>query len=953
VTEPTPEDDPERTFDIPPPAKDDSLEASLDTVLEDARSVPTILTPREDGRPAAPPPRERRASTSLNRDAVEAAVRKGLITRIQGTSFLERSGSDSDVLEVMVDKGLLEADAAEQLREEVAEDFVPGYRVVDELGRGGMGVVYRAVHRSLNRQVALKVITPELRLSREHADRFKREAQTLAALNHPHIVQVYDTGEVGDKLYISLELVDGEDLGEYVKRKQRLGWREATEVVLDAARGLGHAYASDAKVIHRDVKPGNLLRAKVAGFSRHLTKVTDLGLARMRGDQSGGRQTKAGTIMGSPSYMAPEQASGDPVDHRADIYSLGATYYHFLVGEPPFVGQVVQVLRARLSGEQVASPGDRVEGIPAAVQRVIDRMLAQEPEHRYPTYDALIADLEAVHAGQVPHAPRVPREASSLTFAGGDAPELGGASAAATEVMAAAAPPAGKASGGGTAVLGFLLLLGAIVGGLYLTQSGPAEPPPRPDDVSPVETTTVGPPPVEPTVAIREQITGQLETLAGLAPDERLAVEDPGALWTRLDELPPLERAPLRVRLEELARETVESAVARATALHADADYVRLREVCAAARLWATAAELELGGQLEILEDFAEQGCELGSEERATLEALLNAADAKDHAAVLKLSEGFAERYAFSPDLARVDEARAAADAALPLLELISPTPGAQLKVDGIAQDLPCRVRVERGAEVVCTLTADRCYPLRRVVTVDASRSLELRPSARSPKLVRSKGGETSLFGQVGPTTKLGPAAITKRGWTVRGEWTTQRDADQGVFAWHTQAPAPARLIYRPAQDQSPLGAQSNLASRVDVMFSLMFGLRLPVGGRLEVRLLADGSGAELTRQVALRIEGTRIELGSWHTPAERFVAEAIHDLAESPQALQLDWDGSRVVMHAGTRRDKRALCSFAPDWTPLPIKDDELQFLAQGPFPAGESLVLINPALNPLVGAE
>ncbi|MCA8921540.1 MAG: protein kinase [Planctomycetes bacterium] len=919
-TEPGKEDG-ERTIAVPPPSSESGI---------DARGQPTVLESGSSARHPAP------RTSSLNRDAVEAAVRKGLITRTQGSTFLDRSGSDSDVLEVLVDQGLIQPEAAEQLREEVAEDFVPGYRVLGELGRGGMGVVYRAVHRSLNRQVALKVITPELRLSREHADRFKREAQTLAALNHPNIVQVYDTGEVGDKLYISLELVDGEDLGDYVDRKQRLDPLEATQVILDAARGLAHAFASEAKVIHRDVKPGNLLRAKVAGISQPVTKVTDLGLASMRGEgANSGRKTKVGTIMGSPSYMSPEQAAGDPVDHRADIYSLGATYYHFLVGEPPFVGPLVKVLTRRLSGEQVSAPSDRVEGIPDAVVRVVDRMLAQEPEHRYANYDALVADLEAIIAGAPPTCPTVPRDASSLSFAAGGPPELQ------PQPGAAASPARGSS---GALPFALLALAGLIASGAYFVHKARQTPTP-PGGGAAVVTSSA--PPRDPSAEARAAVEQLLGVLESREASTRLSLL-PSAQTVRaqIEELPERERPTYRARLQALSAEVIEAGLAEGEALYRDARYQELSTRCAALRGFAEVGGLELGSRLEELAGFAQAGCASGSAERRALATLEKAAAAGAPQTVLKLATSFPERFPFSPALERVEALRVTAEAALPLIELRCPVEGAMLFVDGVDRHLPFQGRFERGSEVVVNLRAPGYYSLRRVLKVSDPLALELRPSPIPSSALHVRGEGISLFGLSSGETSIDKLTAS-RGWTILGEWTSAVDPDSGVPALLASPTPKVQTSARVRAAETSRLLKRRLSPPGFKGSRLQLELGLPAGAELEVRALEAEQDA-----VAVRVRGNRLELGVRRQGVDALDVRATYDMLATPYVLYLDWDGEFVVVRARCEgmAAVEPLGSFAPSWTLPAPADTAFTFVVGGSPEQGEPVVLRGPSLELLV---
>ncbi|MEZ6187296.1 MAG: serine/threonine-protein kinase [Planctomycetota bacterium] len=291
---------------------------------------------------------------------------------------------------------------------------IPGYRILSELGRGGMGVVYRALHLGLEREVALKVLAPGAQLDPEAVARFRRESRTLAALDHPHLVRAYDAGVAGGLIYLALELVDGEDLKCVLERRGTFPAQEALEVVLAVARGLAHAYASPERIIHRDVKPSNVLCAAGPG-GRLEVKVTDFGLARP--SDAGSTCTELGAILGTPSYMPPEQALGETLDLRADVYALGATLYELLTGRPPYQGRALGVITRRIQGERFPAPSQLGIEVPAGVERVLDRMLASDRDARYADYGALISDLEALLAGKRPRCGRVPAEHSSLVFA--------------------------------------------------------------------------------------------------------------------------------------------------------------------------------------------------------------------------------------------------------------------------------------------------------------------------------------------------------------------------------------------------------------------------------------------------------------------------------------------------------------------------------------------------------
>ncbi|MBL8797604.1 MAG: serine/threonine protein kinase [Planctomycetia bacterium] len=264
--------------------------------------------------------------------------------------------------------------------------------VQEELGAGGMGVVYKALHRGLNKPVAVKVLPPAVSANPSAVKRFRREALASARLMHPNLVAALDTGEEQGVHFLVLEFVDGCDLGRQVKEHGPLPLAEALDCVLQAGAGLACAHA--AGIVHRDVKPHNLIRD-----SRGTVKVLDLGLARLdavdgqRGDDSGTDSlTKTGSFMGSCDYIAPEQAMNiKSADHRADIYSLGCTLHFLLTGRPPYTGETgMEKIFAHRE-----KPIPTLPGVPRGVQAAFRRMMAKKPEERFATMAEALAALRA------------------------------------------------------------------------------------------------------------------------------------------------------------------------------------------------------------------------------------------------------------------------------------------------------------------------------------------------------------------------------------------------------------------------------------------------------------------------------------------------------------------------------------------------------------------------------
>lgn len=241
------------------------------------------------------------------------------------------------------------------------------YRIEGQLGAGSMGEVFKAVDTGLERKVAIKLLSEKHRDSPELRKRFVREGRAVAAISHPNVVQVFATGSFDDRPYIAMELLDGIDLGTTVEKNGPLSSADAAHVMLDAAQGL--SAAAKAGLIHRDVKPSNLVR-----LADGKVKVTDFGLAKPVDPGSEPALTAMGVVVGTPDYIAPEQARGEPIDERVDIYALGGTLYFLLTGIPPFrTGRPAEDKYLKVVARHLRNPApDALERNPA-----IDRELAQ------------------------------------------------------------------------------------------------------------------------------------------------------------------------------------------------------------------------------------------------------------------------------------------------------------------------------------------------------------------------------------------------------------------------------------------------------------------------------------------------------------------------------------------------------------------------------------------------
>jgi serine/threonine protein kinase len=270
---------------------------------------------------------------------------------------------------------------------------VAGYRILGELGRGGMGVVYKARQRGLNRLVALKMVLAGAHANSHQLARFHVEAEAVATLQHPNIVQIYEVGEQNGLPFFSLEFVDGGPLDRKLGGKP-LPPREAALLCASLARAMH--FAHEHGILHRDLKPANVLMT-----ADGIAKITDFGLAK-RFEEDDSSQTKSGTILGTPSYMAPEQALGNIRDlsPRSDLYSLGAMLYEFITGKPPFQGPTPMDTVLKVTREEVVAPSRHQPSVPPDLETICVKCLQKEPANRYASCFELADDLNRFIIGE-------------------------------------------------------------------------------------------------------------------------------------------------------------------------------------------------------------------------------------------------------------------------------------------------------------------------------------------------------------------------------------------------------------------------------------------------------------------------------------------------------------------------------------------------------------------------
>jgi serine/threonine-protein kinase len=312
----------------------------------------------------------------------------------QGASRVEtRSGVGSRGRVSAATTEIAQPSVGSQNGEEVLPNpEIPGYEIMSLLGRGGMGAVYKARQKSLDRVVALKVLPPRAAKDESFIRKFISEARTVAKLNHENIIAGIDVGEAKGTYYFAMEHVEGESLAHLIEADGPLEEHRALEIAVQIARALEHAHKHG--LVHRDVKPQNILLAK-----NDVAKLCDLGLAKQMGQDDKGEPT--GVPLGTPHYLSPEQARGEAdVDIRSDIYSLGASLYHMLTGTPPFDGDSPMVLMTKHLTEDPIPPKRRNPEVSKAASDLVLQMMSKAKEDRQQSPTDVLEDLQRVLAGK-------------------------------------------------------------------------------------------------------------------------------------------------------------------------------------------------------------------------------------------------------------------------------------------------------------------------------------------------------------------------------------------------------------------------------------------------------------------------------------------------------------------------------------------------------------------------
>ena len=332
------------------------------------------------------------------------------------------------------------------------------YRLVEKMGEGAMGWVFLAEHVDIRKKFAVKVLRPSLCRLNEAVSRFKREARAATSIGSLHIVDVTDFGQTSTgAAYFVMEYLDGEDLASTLAREKRLPWPRVQKMMLQLCDALQAAH--DVGITHRDVKPANFYRVN-RSENEDFMKVLDFGIARLA-NPTDSIVTQTGVVMGTPDFMAPEQAQGRKVDHRVDIYSLGASAYALLTGKPPFVGKNEYDVIYKQLNEEPKSPGSQVPDLPAWADEAILKAMRKNPDERYQTMREF---AEALQGPQVDESAAASQPSAASRSGSASLERSGSRSGVRSAERSGPGNAPAKSGGLSPAVIGIGLALLAVIG---------------------------------------------------------------------------------------------------------------------------------------------------------------------------------------------------------------------------------------------------------------------------------------------------------------------------------------------------------------------------------------------------------------------------------------------------------------------------------------------------------
>jgi serine/threonine-protein kinase len=359
-------------------------------------------------------------ATAVDDDRLaQALISRGLITREEAQQCRTTGGSSEPLLRRLVRFNFLTPNQAQRVTHELKlflGQQIPGYQLLDKLGEGAMGIVFKGRQLSMNRLVAIKVLQPRLASNPRDLERFLYEAQVAAKLSHNNVVQAIDAGSAGKLHYFVMEYVEGTTINKLIEGGKIYSEREALEIMMQMAQALDHAHRRG--LVHRDIKPANIIITP-----ENVAKLADLGLAKQQSGDAFAEEDK-GVIRGTPFYIAPEQIQrAQDIDIRADIYSLGATLYHMVTGQPPFSAKSIRALFEAHLKRKLVPPDHLNTALSGGLGEMVEFMMAKNKGERYPSPKELIRDLECLLDGEAPRFARQGNRAGVIQGLAQAAPE--------------------------------------------------------------------------------------------------------------------------------------------------------------------------------------------------------------------------------------------------------------------------------------------------------------------------------------------------------------------------------------------------------------------------------------------------------------------------------------------------------------------------------------------------